>query len=133
VVKHTFGPLIQYKFKRTQDINAKKEDKIEEEAATREKKEPRPRNENEILTPPFIVDLLTQTSEEEGSTAGGWAMDRPTQWTRVFQARSTQRGGAAFYVDTDALGEVAASLLRDLSSGKWAQKNVAENIDLEHK
>jgi hypothetical protein len=90
VVKHTFGPLKQYKFKRTQAINAKKEDKIEEEAATRENKKPRTRNENEILTPPFIVDLLTQASKEEGSTAGGWATDRPTQWTCVFQACSTQ-------------------------------------------
>jgi hypothetical protein len=63
VVKHRFGPLThQYKFKRTKDMSAKKEDKIEEEAATRENKEPRTRNEYEILTPPFIVDLLTQAS-----------------------------------------------------------------------
>jgi hypothetical protein len=78
-------------------MSAKKEDTIEEEAATRESKEPTTPNENKILTLPFIVDLLTKASEEEGSTAGGWAADRPTQWTRVFQVRSTQRGGADFY------------------------------------
>jgi hypothetical protein len=60
-------------------MSARKEDKIEEEAATRENKEPTTRNKSEILTPSFIVDLLTQASEEEGSTAGGWDTDRPTQ------------------------------------------------------
>jgi hypothetical protein len=69
-------------------MNAKKEDKIEEEAATRENKEPRTRNANDSLTLPFNVDLLTQVSGEEGSTVSGWATDRPTQWSRVFQARS---------------------------------------------
>jgi hypothetical protein len=66
-------------------MNAKKEDKIEEDAAMRENKEPRTQNKNEILTPPFIVDLLTQASEEEESIAGGWTADRPTQWNPVFE------------------------------------------------
>jgi hypothetical protein len=88
------------------------------------------------LTPPFVLDLLTQEDHgnnedsiqslsEEGSTAtiivgiGEWAMSRPNQWTHVFQACSTE-GGADFYMDRHALGEVATSWLRDLTSQKSA-------------
>jgi hypothetical protein len=110
-----------HEFKGTLAMNAKKEDEDEEEAATKENKEPTS-NENEILTPPFLVDLLTQedrgsdedsiqSPSEEGSTAtnivgiGEWATNRPNQWTHVFQAGSTE-GGADFYVDRHVLGEV---------------------------
>jgi hypothetical protein len=131
-VKHTVGSLMQHmqECKGTLAMNAKREDEDKEEATTKDNKEPSS-NENKFLTLPFVVDLLTQedhgsdqdsiqSPSKEGSTAtiivgiGEWAMSRPNQWTHVFQACSTE-GGADFYVDRHELGEVAASLLRDLT------------------
>jgi hypothetical protein len=76
-------------------MNAKKEDEDEEEATTKENKEPSS-NENKILNLPFVVDLLTQedhgsdkdsiqSPSKEGSTApiivglGDWVVNRPNQ------------------------------------------------------
>ena len=100
----------------------------EVEGTSKNKKPSWNEDENEISTPPFDVDLLMQENpgndeDSFGSTAtvivgfGGWGEARPTQWTRVFQVRSMD-GGADFYVDRDALGEVAAALLRDLTAQK---------------
>jgi hypothetical protein len=128
VVKHTIASLRKHvqEFKASQ-----KEDDDENERAGNENKEPTT-NDNKILTEPLVVDLMTQEnrsvespSENEESTAtvivgmGEWSTSRDDRWTRVFQARSTE-GGMDFYVDTEALGEVAGSLLRDLTTQRSA-------------
>jgi hypothetical protein len=136
VVKHTFSSLRKHlqavkgslpKYSATEEVD-------EDETTTKEN-EPPTKNENEILTPPFVVDLFTQEenrdigfTDDDGSTAtifvgegGGWT-SRPDPWTRVFQARSTE-GGMDFYVDQEALGGVAGALLRDLTRQKSAAKN----------
>ncbi len=50
----------------------------------------------------------------------------------MFQARSTE-DGMDFYVDQEALGEVAGSLLRDLTSQKSAAKNCGTEFGLGRK
>ncbi len=88
-------------------------------------------NENEILSPPFVVDLLTQEENSlQPPTEELWATSRPDQWTRVFQARSTE-GGMDFYVDQWALREVASSLLRDLTTEE-SQKSAAKKSGREY-
>ncbi len=103
----------------------------ENKAATKENKEPTT-NENEILTPPFVVDLLTQQEDHslEPPPEDWWATAGPNQWTRVFQARSTEEG-MDLYVDQEALRGVAGSLLRDLTTEK-SEKSAAENCDREY-
>ena len=125
-------------FRRTHSMNAnnKEEEVLEEvELLTKENKEPSLNENNFLKTSAFVVDLLTQEDENhsiesptegEGSTAtvidglGGWA-SRQNQWTRVFQTRSTEQG-TDWYVDQEALGEVATSLLRDFATEKSAAK-----------
>jgi hypothetical protein len=130
-VKHTFASLRKH----MQEIkvglanSSTLEVVDEDEPTTKENKDPST-NENKILTPPFVVDLLTQVENREiddGESVesifvgmGGWTA-RPDPWTRVFQARSTE-GGMDFFVDQQALGEVAGSLLRDLAGQKSAAK-----------
>ena len=83
------------------------------------------------MTPPFVVDLLTQEENSPAPLHGDfWATGRPDQWTRVFQARSTE-GGMDFYVDQEALREVAGSLLRDLNSEN-TEKSAAEKSGREY-
>ena len=101
----------------------------------KENEDPNLTNKNGIgdLTPPFVVDLLTQEdgggdesiqSSGQGSTAtylggwetGGWTSSAES-WIRVVQARSTE-GGADFFVDRHALGKVALSLFRELTTQK---------------
>jgi hypothetical protein len=99
-------------------------------AATKKNKEPTT-NENEFLTPPFVVDLLTQEDHSlEPPPKDWWATTGPNQWTRLFQARSTE-GGMDFYVDQGALREVVGSLLRDLTTKKSA-KSAAEKCGREY-
>jgi hypothetical protein len=91
------------------------------------------KNENQNLTPPFVVDLLTQEGYEEESiqspsqhstatNLGGWElggwMNTPDNWIHVIQVCSTDGGGADTFVDRHALGEVASSLFRELTSQK---------------
>ncbi len=77
------------------------------------------------MTPPFVVDLLTQEENSLAPLHGDfWATGRPDQWTRVFQARSTE-AGMDFFVDQAALIEVAGSLLKDLTSEN-SEKSAAE-------
>jgi hypothetical protein len=89
------------------------------------------KNEIQDLIPPFVFDLLTQEngcrdesiqSSMQCSTAtniGGWELggwtNTPESWIHVFQARSTGVGARA-------LGEVAVSLFRELTSQKSAAK-----------
>ncbi len=102
------------------------------EVETKENEEPTTnKNENDILTPPFVVNLLTQEENSLAPLHGDfWATGRPNQWTRVFQARSTE-GGMDFYVDQEALREVAGSLLRDLNSEN-TEKSAAEKSGREY-
>jgi hypothetical protein len=136
--QHTFASLGKYMqdIKRDLPTDVAVEE-VDEDAATEKENKYPTENENEILTPPFVVDLLTQVEnreidDDEKSTAtifvgmGGWAT-RPDPWTRVFQARSTE-GGMDFFVDQRALGEVAGSLLRDLTT----QKSAAEKCGREY-
>jgi hypothetical protein len=98
----------------------------ENKAATKENTEPT-MNENEILTPPFVVDLLTQEDHSlKPPPEDWWATAGPDQWTCMFQACSTE-GRMHLYIDQVALREVAGSLLRDLTTKKSAG---AENIEL---
>jgi hypothetical protein len=117
VAKHTFGSLIQHMHEFKESLATRPSfDEIENnKEASKENEEPTT-NENEILSPPFVVDLLTQEeSSVQPATEELWATSRPDQWTRVFQARSTE-GGMDYYVDQEALREVASSLLRDLTT-----------------
>ncbi len=148
VVKHTFGSsVVQHMQKLKGSLAARTliEELDENKAATKENKEPTT-NENEILTPPFVVDLLTKEicCDQESvqspacstatflggweSGAGGWA-NTPENWVRVFQARSTE-GGADFFVDRRALGEVASSLFRDLASEFVAAKKCGNKFPM---
>jgi hypothetical protein len=145
VVKHTFASLRKH----IQDIkgglaNEAAMAEMEKDEARKKENKPPTRNENEILTPPFVVDLMTQEEnrdlesqpdDESTSTIfvgmGGWTT-RPDPWTRVFQARSTE-DGMDFYVDQEALGEVAGSLLRDLTRQKSAAKNCGTEFGLGRK
>jgi hypothetical protein len=123
----------------------RKEEEEEKVPAMKENEDPNSRKENEIgdFTPPFVVDLLTQEggvddesnqSTMQCSTAtnlggwetGGWT-NSPDTWVRVFQARSTE-DGADFFVDRRALGEVAVSLFRELTSQTEPRKTAAENF-----
>jgi hypothetical protein len=137
VVKHTFASLRKHmqEIKGGLSSSTTLEVVDEDESRTKENKDPATK-ENEMLTPPSVIDLLTQVEnreiDDEESTAtifvgtGGWTT-RPDPWTRVFQARSTE-GGMDFYVDQQALGEVAGSLLRDLTH----QKSAAEKCGREY-
>jgi hypothetical protein len=129
VVEHTFGPLTQYKFRRTLAMNSKKEDQTEEEVAMRETKEPRTWNENEILIPPFIVDLLT------GILGGGKQ--------RVDRLQTYLQSGLASFKHAQLNKEEQLSMWTRMHWERWPplcletspresepQKNVAENIDL---
>ena len=115
-VKHRCRSMREHmkELKGSMERNCEKERNGEEADGITENKP----DEIEDETPPFVVDLLTQEdpdADEEtiGSTEtirvgiGGWENTRPTQWRCVFQARSTD-GGANFFVDLGALGEVAA-------------------------
>ena len=104
----------------------------EDEVEANENGEPTTnKNENDILTPPFVVDLITQEENSHAPLCGDfWATGRPDQWTRVFQARSTE-GGMDFFVDQRALREVAGSLLRDLTSEN-SEKSAAEKCGREY-
>jgi hypothetical protein len=134
VVKHAFGSsVVQHMQKLKGSLAARTliEELDENKAATKENKEPTT-NENEILTPPFVVDLLTQQEDHslEPPPEDWWATNGPDQWTRVFQARSTE-GGMDFYVDQGALREVAGSLLKDLTTENSA-KSAAEKCGREY-
>jgi hypothetical protein len=142
VVKHTFASLRKH----IEEIrgglaNEATMAKVEEDEVTTKENKPPTRNENEILTPPFVVDLLSQEKTHETDSPaddestdtiyvglGGWTT-RPDPWTRVFQARSTE-DGMDFYVDQEALGEVAGSLLRDLTRQKSAAKKCGREFDI---
>jgi hypothetical protein len=143
-VKHTLATINE--MKRSPTMKDLKELQKEKRTAEKENDGPNATNKNEKqnLLPQFVVDLLTQEDayeqeEEESnpspcSTAthlGGWGSgewEHPTDnWIRVFQARTTE-GGADFFVDGRALGDVAATLFRDLTS----QKSAAEKSGREY-
>jgi hypothetical protein len=138
-VKHTIGSIMQHwrDLKQTLATSDQTEDNRKKPAAEMENKDPNAITEEKTQEtgPPFVVDLLTQltqqelgTSDEEstqspscstatflgGWESGGWT-NTPENWVRVFQARSTE-GGADFFVDRRGLGEVASVLFRDLTS-----------------
>jgi hypothetical protein len=124
VVKHAFGSLMQHmhELKRSVGDTTVVEELDKSNAATKENTEPAV-NEDEILTQPFVVDLLTQEDRSvEPPPENWWGTAGPNQWTRVFQARSTEEG-MDLYVDQEALREVAGSLLRDLTTEKSAAEN----------
>jgi hypothetical protein len=141
VVKHTLGPIFEHRkeFKRSLTMKDLKQANKEKVKAEKENDDPNATNKNkkQNLTPPFVVDLMTQEGFDEqesilspshcstatnlgGWEAGGWT-NTPRNWIRLFQARSTE-GGADFYVDRSALGEVALSLFREVTSEKSAAK-----------
>ena len=135
VYKQTFGTLLQHmqEIKGSLTTNTARLEVLDEgEVATKENEEPTTnKNENDILTPPFVVDLLTQEENSLAPLHGDfWATGRPDQWTRVFQAHSTE-GGMDFYVDQEALREVAGSLLRDLNSAN-TEKSAADTCGREY-
>jgi hypothetical protein len=74
--------------------------------------------EEELIHSPSQYNTATNLG---GWELGGWR-NTPNNWIHVFQALSTE-GGADFFVDRHALGEVASSLLRELTSQKSAAKN----------
>jgi hypothetical protein len=117
VVKHGFGSLKQHMHELKGSVGATTivEELEESNAATKENTEPAV-NEDKILTQPFVVDLLTQEDRPlEPPPENWWGTAGPNQWTRVFQARSTEEG-LDLWVDQEALREVAGSLLRDLTT-----------------
>jgi hypothetical protein len=144
--KHNFGSTMQ----NMQDIkkrlgavenNETEDDDSKQAVMRKENDDPNTttKHENPNLAPHFVVDLLTKEicCDQESvqspacstatflggweSGAGGWA-NTPENWARVFQARSTE-GGADFFVDRRALGQVVSSLFRDLASEFSAAKN----------
>ena len=138
VTKHTVGSIAKHMKELKKSVVVTpvqvKED-AEKVMEMKENEDPNLTNKNGIedLTPPFVVDLLTQEdgggeesiqSSGQGSTAtyvggwetGGWTSSHES-WVRVFQARSTE-GGADFFVDRHALGKVALSLFRELTTQK---------------
>jgi hypothetical protein len=148
VVKHMVGSIANHmqEIKKGFVTPVQKEEEEEKVPAMKENKDPNSRKENEIgdfMPPPFVVDLLTQEggvddesnqSTMQCSTAtnlggwetGGWT-NSPDTWVRVFQACSTE-DGADFSLDTCALGELAFSLFRELTSQTELQKTAAENF-----
>jgi hypothetical protein len=121
-------------FKQHLAVEEETEDDNSKQAVMKENEDP---NENPNFAPPFVVDLLTQENgcdqqsvqSPSCSTAtflGGWESSGWTNtsenWVRLFQACSTE-GGADCFVDKRALGEVASSLFRDLTSEFSAAKN----------
>jgi hypothetical protein len=131
VVKHTFGSIMQHMQELKGGLSTRTivKELDETKAATKENEAPTTNeNENDILTPPFVVDLLTQEEHSlEPPREDWWATNGPDpQWTRIFQARATE-GGMDLYVEQGALKEVAGSLLRDLTTEKSdAEKSVRE-------
>jgi hypothetical protein len=132
VAKHTFGSLMQHMQEIKESLGTRPSfEKIEKNPEASKQNEEPTTNENEILSPPFVVDLLTQEENSlQPPTEELWATSRPDQWTRVFQARSTE-GGMDFYVDQWALREVASSLLRDLTTEE-SQKSAAKKSGREY-
>jgi hypothetical protein len=145
-VKHTLGTINEKKRNATiKDLKELHKEKGTAEKENEGRSNATNKNENQNLIPQFVVDLLTQDEaceEEEESNpspcstathlggwglAGGWADPTDNCWIRVFQARTTE-GGADFFVDGRALGDVAATLFRDLTS----QKSAAEKSGREY-
>jgi hypothetical protein len=134
--KHTIGTIMQQRneFQLQLAEEEEAEDDDSKQAVMKENKDP---NENPNFAPPFVVDLMTQENGCDqqsvqspscstatflgGWESGGWT-NTPENWVRIFQARSTE-GGADFFVDKRALGEVVSSLFRDLTSEFSAAKN----------
>ena len=79
MAKHTFGSLIQHMHEFKESLATRPSfDEIENnKEASKENEEPTT-NENEILSPPFVVDLLTQEeSSVQPATEELWATSRP--------------------------------------------------------
>jgi hypothetical protein len=119
-------------------VEEETEDDDSKEAVIKENEDPNAtnKNENPDFAPPFVVDFLTQgngcdqesvqfPSNSTATFLGGWELggwkNNPENWVCLFQARS-MGGGADFFVDRHALGEVATSLSRDLTSEFSATK-----------
>jgi hypothetical protein len=132
VAKHTFISLMHHMQELKESLSSRTSiEEIEKNKTPSNNYEEPTTNKDEILSPPFIVDLLTQEETLlQAPTKELWATSRPDQWTRVFQARSTE-GEMDFYVDQGALKEVAGCLLRELTTKK-SEKSAAKKSGREY-